>query len=195
MKKVRITSHPFLTTTIGLLAVIIGSNAMAFSITYDSISGYATGIKNLVVDNKTYDVDFVVGSYDAVYDTTSPVFLSNQSGADNAANAIMNALNAEEALPQVSVGPNEVLWVAYEFVPNDYFRSTGTGHATLADPWQRYGNLSGSPDTEYSRWLFAKFTQTPVNPVPTLANWALILLSMLLGFVGVAGLRRFSALM
>jgi hypothetical protein len=54
----------------------------------------ATGIDGLVVDGVTYDVTFENAAYNTVYATTPPTFLGNQTGATDAANALVTALNA-----------------------------------------------------------------------------------------------------
>jgi hypothetical protein len=53
----------------------------------------ATGIDGLVVDGVTYDVTFVNDTYTTVYATTLPTFFGNQSGANDAATALVAALN------------------------------------------------------------------------------------------------------
>lgn len=141
--------------------------AQAASVIYDVGTGYAVGINQLIVDGDIYNVEFVADSYDGTYAVNDPLFLGDEAAAETAADAIMDALNNEAAVPVISDGSSEVLWVPYENDGQGGFYAEQTGHAQLTDPWQRFGVLFGSTATDYSgppySWLFARFTY--VEPV------------------------------
>lgn len=152
-------------TACRLLAVasLAGAGAAhAAMVTYDGGTGYATGIDNLSLGGSSYHVDFVNGSYNSVYSSMLPMFLGDAGGANDAANAIMDTLNAELAVPEINSYPNEVLWVPFDLdASGDFFFATQTGHDVSSDPWQRYANFMGDTSTTWEPWYFAKFSAAP----------------------------------
>jgi PEP-CTERM motif len=137
-------------------------------INYDGGTGYATGIDDLFVGSASYNVEFINASYDTLYASMSPTFFGNAAGANDAANAIMDALNAESVVPEINAFPNEILWVAYDVVGANFYAAQ-TGHNISSDPWQRFGNFLGSTSAEFAPWYFAKFTAVQVPEPGTLS--------------------------
>ncbi|MCA9218037.1 MAG: hypothetical protein KDB27_33430, partial [Planctomycetales bacterium] len=129
-------------------------------VVYDPRSGYATGILDVSANGKTYDVNFHRGSYQQVFGSHRPTFLTNQPNAASAATAIMNILNAEPAVPEIAAGSSEVLWVPHTKTRGG-FVTEQRGHDTDAAPWQSYADFSGSASVDFSgaphSWLFATF--------------------------------------
>lgn len=168
---------------IGIIAALVlfaGSQANAVPIVNYS-GGVATGISGLTVGSSLYNVDFVFGSYNAVFGATSPTFLGDFAGADAAANAMMATLNAELVPPTIGNGSRlGVLWTVYS-VSATNFLATQVGYQP--PPWQRFGNFNGvnTVDHTSSNWGFATFTT-----VPEPATLAL----MGLGFAGLGVMRR-----
>jgi len=149
-----------------LLMLFVASVQATPVVSYDTETGYAIGILDLIVNDIAYDVEFVEGSYNDVFAVDTPTFLGNGSGANDAACAIMLALNDEACVPQISGGTSEVLWIPKEELELDCdFHAEQTGHDMLTDSWQRYYQFRGSVTEDFSDspycWLFAKF-----NPIP-----------------------------
>jgi len=160
---------------VAIAAVVAPSQAA--TVVYNA--GFAIGIQNLDVGGVNYNVDFIDAPYNTLYGADLPVFFGNQPGASAAADAIMNALNAEPTVPEINNSPNEVLWVAYNVVGTD-FLATQVGHNQSNLPWQRFGDFIGDRDTDWVPWYFANFTQVPV---PEPASLSLVAVGLLaLGF-------------
>jgi len=160
---------------VAIAAVVVPSQAA--TVVYNG--GFAIGIQNLNVLGVDYNVDFIDAPYNTLYGADLPVFFGNQPGASAAADAIMNALNAEQNVPEIHGFQNEVLWVAYN-VSGTNFLATQVGHDLSAAPWQRFGDFLGDRDTDWVPWYFAHFTQAQV---PEPASLSLVAVGLLaLGF-------------
>ena len=73
----------------------------------------ATGIDGLVVDGVTYNVTFVTADYSTAYATTPPTFISNPSGAGDAATALSNALTFWAVTGLAGLNPEFTEQLAY----------------------------------------------------------------------------------
>src|SRR5688572_15306569 len=136
----------------------VATPSQAATVVYNG--GFAIGIQNLNVGGVDYNVDFIDAPYNTLYGVDLPVFFGNQAGASDAADAIMNALNAEANVPEINASENEILWVAYNVVGTD-FLAAQVGHNLSNAPWQRFGNFLGDRDTDWGPWYFAHFTPVP----------------------------------
>lgn len=154
------TKRTYLAVLAFLLSPMAAGIAHGTLIDYDAGTGFAIGIDDLVVGDVHYNVDFIDASYDSVYASMAPTFFGDAAGASAAADAIMDALNAESFVPEINAFPNEILWVAYEVSGSDFFAAQ-TGHDVSTDPWRRFGNFLGDRGTDWGPWYFAKFTQVP----------------------------------
>lgn len=148
---------------IGMLFLMAVGVAQATIVNYDGGTGYATGIDDLNVGGTLYNVEFIDASYDSVFSSVIPTFFGSAAGANEAANAIMDVLNAETAVPEINEFPNEVLWVAYD-VSGSNFYAAQTGHNISTDPWQRFGNFFGDRSTDWGPWYFARFSTAVPEP-------------------------------
>lgn len=162
------TKSTYLALLAALLSPMAAGIAHGTVINYDGGTGFAIGIDDLVVAGVNYNVDFMDASYDSVYASMAPTFFGDAAGASVAADAIMDALNAEAVVPEINAFPNEILWVSYDVAGGDFFAAQ-TGHNISTDPWRRFGNFSGDRSTDWGPWYFAKFTQAQVPEPGTLA--------------------------
>lgn len=146
-----------------LLVLVATSIQAAPVVIYDISTGYSVGIQDLMINDITYNVEFANGSYNDVFAADAPTFLGDETGAEAAADAIMDALNNEDSTPQISGGTSEILWIPKALT--NAFIVEQTGHNTLADPWERFGQFSNSVTQDYSdapnSWVFVKFTHVP----------------------------------
>lgn len=125
-------------------------------VVYADNTGHAVGINNLNIDGTCLDVRFARGSYEDVYGDRPPRYLGLEARGNNAANSMMNLLNAEPDVPEINASDNEVLWV-----PTDrdrgQFEAEQLGHNTSKLPWRRFGDFRGSMSASYDPWDFAVF--------------------------------------
>lgn len=133
--------------------------ANAQTVLYDD--GFATGIRNLRVNNLCYDVEFVDGSYQSVFADAPPTFLDQPLAANAAANEIRDALNSRRIVPEINESDNEVLWVPNDRVSRAEFQASQVGHDASVDPWKRFGDFQGPVSTDFDAWDFARFSAGP----------------------------------
>jgi hypothetical protein len=158
----------------------------------------ASGLNGLVVDGVTYDVTFIHDLYNDVYPPNPNTFLSNPSGAADAAAALKSALNSfsvtiltglntGQASQQLSVPYAELGTVYHEAFDISCNTSVPTG---CSSPWQ-----SPFSEVEYSIYTYgaidyASFTQVSGASAATPAPAALPLFAAGLGVMGLLGRRR-----
>ena len=95
--RIRNAHRRFMLAILGLALVMHGTEGRAQTVAYED--GFATGIRNLRLNNSCLDVQFVDGSYVSAYEVASPMFLNQPVAADQAADAIMNVLNDQRLVP------------------------------------------------------------------------------------------------
>ncbi|MBW1966367.1 MAG: hypothetical protein JRG77_02010 [Deltaproteobacteria bacterium] len=153
--------------------------AHSATVIYDGSN--AVGINNLQVGSTYYNVQFLHDSFNDLWPSGSnPEFWRDESGAENASDAINSVLNEESPVPAVTT---DSLWVY-----NVPFQETEDGkievvvnilHADIVRRWGR-NSSTGTLDPDVDR-SYAKFTIVPVPP-------ALLLLGS--GLVAIVGIRR-----
>jgi PEP-CTERM motif len=145
-------------------------------------SSFPTGVDGLVVDGTTYNVTFTQGSYNTVFSVTAPTFLTNSTGASDAAGALAAALNSLAGVP-----PSAEF---QEFIPYSAPDSFGDYLASFVygTVQNTYAALNGANESDTSTFTsnpptvdsgIAVFTTVAAVPEP--GTWAM----MLLGFAGI----------
>jgi hypothetical protein len=174
-----------------LCAFVLPIHAKAVPVlTFDATNTYATGIRDFSMFGKSYNVDFVLGSYLDVFAEQPPIFLNNWDGANGAEGAIWFMLlsyNGFQGAPIIGAADSY-------FIPYLYDAASGIGVATFdcegggAFRWHRHednlclSELTGglttiSPDGERS---VARFSGTDIttfaviSAVPEPATLALL---------------------
>ncbi len=173
-----------------LLAVSLGwwiSPAGAVPIVTFGGSGLATGIQDLVVDGTAYDVSFVPGSYASVFASSTPTFLANGPGAEDAAAAMVSVISAQSGLVRtttVATGDGlEVPYGTFQFsqsgvLHTDYLAAQlGTNAGITA--WRTFADFVDSTSDDLSPFgvQFAVFQPVP-DAGETLSLLALSLLAL-----------------
>lgn len=169
-----------------LLAAMVGMallGSQASASTLVGTTSAATGIDGLLVDGVTYNVTFVHDSYNNVYSSTPPTFLGEPSTADDAANALADALTALAVTEVSAAGADGAV-----FIPDYDAAGSNIGpYAGYAGGSSWYGvagytavDTSVSSSGDYSTWSNA------ATPLPA----ALPLFATGLGALGLLGWRR-----
>jgi len=137
-----------------------------------------TGINGLVVDGTTYDITFVSGSYNTVYNTAPPTFLGNGNGAIDATNAIDSALTDFGVI--IPAYSSLFILTPFEYLDpggvNLYggYLETVSGSLTTTIFYELYATDQSIPGYEYTSFVLA-------SGVPEATTWAMLLL----GFAGI----------
>lgn len=122
---------------------------------------YATGIQNLQVGNRCFDVSFQDGSFRDVFPLELPTFLNNPEAASEAADGIQDALNSRRRIAEINESDQEVLWVPHQLLGRTEFIASQVGHNDSEYPWRRYNDVRAGVGTDYIPWDFAKFKEGP----------------------------------
>jgi len=137
-------------------AVAIAACSMA-SIANPVLQGTTTnptGFIGLEVDETIYNVTFTTQSYDAAFASISPTFLGNESGARDAAFALVSALNAADvtelgdySFPIWNSVGNYNVYVPSEFYQIGVFSTYSASTSEALGYWQPLegGGVSGQP--------------------------------------------------
>jgi hypothetical protein len=186
MKKTVLWTTIATTAAAAVMVVQPTPSAEAATVTQNAARNGIVSITDLTIpDYGTYDVTFPVGTFSSIFGTPGqpgfqqPAFWQNRAGADAAAGAIVNALNAVAPAPT-----NYPLGGLYYYIPYDvtsaasvqYFSIRGQALTWQAATWVSPGSLAGQP--------VAVLTQVAAPAIPTPA-----LLPGILG-LGIATLTR-----
>jgi hypothetical protein len=153
--------------------------------------GTVTGINGLTIGTSSYNVDFNNANFTSLFGSTGtspqPTFWQNQTGAQDAANAINSFLTGQNQLGNIFLGNANSYLVAFNLIPP----SKGNGPGTVAG----IKGLSGNPWTSSfvddvpqngggNQPVYAVFSAVPPTAIPTPA-----LLPGLIG-MGLAAMRK-----
>ena len=187
-----------------LLAVSLAPQAS--SVFYSVDSGKLIGLDGLVVDGGIYNVSFVSGPYSSL---SGSYIFQTDSGATDAASAILAALNDPNATPAgVQSDASKVFGLTYPvisdpvngdyrfsviFAPGVFGFNDGTRNVYVQDAaiWSTDGywvnattsssSVAGFDSTNQPTFVWAKFTPTPIPAAIWMVGSAL---------VGLIGLGR-----
>ncbi len=166
-----------LATTVFCVAALGWSvSAQATALTYNSSTGFATGIDDLAVGDKVYDVSFVYGSYADVFSASAPTFLNDESGASLAGTAILNFMKAQAVMPRLSNSSWDVLVPFLLENGGTTYKSKSYGYFAGLSGWIQFGDTgsTGVTDNYADRiWPLAVFTEEPASSVPEPGTLAL----------------------
>lgn len=160
-----------------LLSALCGVAAHAAPvITYDA--GKATGIQDVVVNGRNYDVVFAFGTYDSVFGATTPTFWNDLVGAARAKTALYNVMTA--AAP-VSIGDGDsfsggLLIPFVDHTDPAKFLSKDIGYEdTIGADWRQWGDFvtPWALNTTSRNYAFAVFALDETQ-VPEPASVALV---------------------
>ena len=168
--------------------VIVSALGSAHAATLDGTQRHATGINDLFVDGKTYDVAFTTDPIDTAY--PSQQFFS-ESMAFDADSAIANSFNTHGVTGVIN-DPTYVVLVPYMNVGNDTYldqESFNGGHQVGGWELPRDGRLSGSDNYGHNSVAVFSVSAVPLPASAPMFGGALIAL----GAVGYCFKRKKAA--
>lgn len=173
-------------------------------------SGQLTGATGVTVLGVNYDVEFLDGTFNTVFNNgdtlTGLPFLqgaqpAQAAGASAAAQALLDQvfIGTFDDNPSLTFGCSNptrcIVAVPYAFDPSNILTfSASNFNASASTPdfasgfalFRTIDTSVGFPELTFARFSVAQVTPPPVGAVPEPATWAM----MLLGFFGIGGAMR-----
>ena len=153
------------------VALSIAGAAMATPVLIGTTDN-ATGIQGLVVDGQTYHVTFIFDTYNNVFTpgnpysvSPTPIFAGNQSLADDAADALLAALNSLGVITLADGGSISAIIPSAPVVDGSYFSDQLVNFGDEPGAWVRDDTTINADDT-YGHNDIAVFALDDV-PEPT----------------------------
>jgi len=167
------------------LPCVLLSPADASVLLYNGSS--LSGVDGLVVDNNSYNVNFVLDTYNDVFAATPPLFLNNASLATDAASSLLTIFssNSISNVAGVAGGGGISVVVPYQAPDNsgNFLGVQDVYNITLSNAWAVFGGSPAISDNlTYGHNVLAVFAA-----VPEPATWAV----MLAGLICLTGFGRY----
>jgi MYXO-CTERM domain-containing protein len=171
-----------------LAALSLGAVSQANASTLLYTGSSLTGIDGVLVDNNSYNVNFVLDTYDNLFATSPPLFLNQGSLASDAANSLLTIFSSNNVQNIAGVNGAGGVSVIVPYQAPDIFGNflgvQDVYNITASNAWALFGGSPSIGDNQtYGHNVMAVFA------VSEPATWVMMLAG-LLGLAGFAAYRR-----
>jgi len=174
---------------------VLFSSSLYANVQYNISGGQLTGVNHVNVNGLLYNVNFVNGSFDSIFNNASGLDFTTASDAQAASTALMNVITDTSGFnvdsnPTLMNGCSDLTQPCYVFTPYSLAFSNYVSISIFTN---------ASVDASDIVWnaLYDRTTDVTFATDDVYANWSLAsvsepgtLLLMSIGFLGIAAFRR-----